>query len=400
MKILSINLWFDKYGHKTLAQLRSFAHFGYDTYAATIREENRQLKCEIYRVVFTGEDTGIQAVKQSGNLSDGKSCTLDTVSSAVINREAFGTAYFSAFRYLFDYASDNAFDIVYMRRLMSKIMYAGPHFRHLAAQCSIVYEIPTFPFDVPANFIYALRDRLEMFAYRRCKKYISVTSCCLYQHGRPDEDWLLFENGIDISNYTIHDVPPLDDPDSVINMLMIANMQSWHRSERILYALKDYSGKHRLRLIVASPGSKEYTSMQELAGELGISDMIEFNDFLPISRINEIAQTCHIAVGQLSGSEYGVMETHAIKHKDYCGLGLPMFSTCTDTSFPDGYPYYYFIKDTDAAIDLDAIIRWYENIRNDHPGYRREMYEHAKDHLQYNGYVKEILDRVNNECPG
>ena len=70
-----------------------------------------------------------------------------------------------------------------------------------------------------------------------------------------------------------------------------------------------------------------------------------------------------------------------------------MFSTCTDTSFPNDYPYYYFIGDTDGDIDLDAIIRWYENIREKHPDHRREMYEHARKHLQYDGYVREILNR-------
>ena len=50
MKILSINLWFDKYGHKTLAQLKAFRSFGFETYAATVIEVKRALKCEIYKV--------------------------------------------------------------------------------------------------------------------------------------------------------------------------------------------------------------------------------------------------------------------------------------------------------------------------------------------------------------
>ncbi|MCR5419589.1 MAG: hypothetical protein K6E98_01120 [Lachnospiraceae bacterium] len=372
MKILSVNLWFDKYGHKTLAQLKSFAHYGYDTYAATILNEKDGLRCEIYKV----------------------SDSVETVASGSFSKEAFGAAYFSAFRYLFDYCTDNDFDIVYMRRLMSKICYAGPHFKNLSKHCAIVYEFPTFPFDVPSGRLYALRDKLEMFIYRLCKKYISVTSCCLYQHGKPDADWLLFENGIDISNYTEHKMPPLLDEGATVNLLMIANMQSWHRSERILEAIRSYNGPHKLHLIVASPESKEYTDMQRLADEMGISKMIEFNGFLPLSQINKIAKDCHIAVGQLSGSEYGIMETHAIKHKDYCGLGLPMFSTCSDTSFPENYPFYFFLKNTDAPIDLDKIIKWYENIRTEYPEYRKEMYEHAKEHLQYHDYVSNILKRI------
>ena len=380
MKILSVNLWFDKYGHKTLAQLRAFADQGYETYAATVREEGRTLICQIYRVSFSS------GYRYNRDLSE--------VASETLPAEALGAAWFGAFRFLFDHAVTNDFDIVYFRRLMSKIAYAAPHFKHLKKSCAIIYEFPTFPFDVPENRLYAIRDKLEMFIYRRVKKHIALTSCCLYQHGKPDDDWLLFENGVDVSNYTLHNMPALEGDSSTVNMLMIANMQSWHRSERILYALRDYKGPHDLHLTVASPDSKEYDDMKKLADELNITGMITFNGFLPISKINELAEDCHIAVGQLSGSEYGVMETHAIKHKDYCGLGLPMFSTCTDTSFPDDYPYYYFIENTDGDIDLDAIIKWYEDIRKEHPEYRRDMYEHAKKYLQYDGYVREILDRL------
>ena len=380
MKILSVNLWFEKYGHKTIAQLKAFSHYNYDTYAATILEEDISLKCEIYKVDFPGN-------------------VLTTISTKAIKKEPFGIAYFAAFRFLYDYAYDNDFDIVYMRRLMSKIAYAGPHFKHLSGKCALVYEIPTFPFDVPANFLYALRDKLELLIYKRCRKHIAVTSTCLYQHGKVSKDWLLFENGIDIDNYTHHNVPPLEPVSSeasnkdntTVNFLMIANMQVWHRSERILYAIKNYSGKYNIHLTVASPESKEYSDMKDLAKELSIDSLIDFNGFLNIKEIDEIAENCHLAVGQLSGSEYGVMETHAIKHKDYCGLSLPMFSTCTDTSFPKDYPYYYFLEDTDADIDLAKIIDWYLNIRNNHPNYREEMYNHAKDNLQYDGYVKKYL---------
>lgn len=397
-KILSINLWFDKYGHKTLAQLKAFAGQGYETYAATIREEDGGLVCEIYRVSFSPESADESASAGSTPASEhsekAQPHTLTKAAGETLPKEAFGAAYFGAFRFIFDYACENDFDIVYFRRLMSKIAYAGPHFKHLKQSCSIVYEFPTFPFDVPANRLYAMRDKLEMFIYRRIKKHIAVTSCCLYQHGKPDDDWLLFENGIDISNYTVHEAPSLTGEEGTVSMLMIANMQSWHRSERILYAIRDYKGPHRLHLIVASPDSPEYEAMKKLASELGIDDRITFNGFLPITEINRLAGDCHLAVGQLSGSEYGVMETHAIKHKDYCGLGLPMFSTCTDTSFPDDYPYFYYIEDTDGDIDLDAIIKWYEKIRKDHPDYRQEMYDHAKKSLQYDGYVSNILERI------
>ena len=119
MKILSINLWFDKYGHKTLAQLKSFSQFGYDTYAATIIDKDRALLCEIYRVKCAKEDETRRNATETGF----EAYTIETIASEEIEKEAFGAAYFGAFRYIFDHACDNGFDIVYFRRLMSKIAF-------------------------------------------------------------------------------------------------------------------------------------------------------------------------------------------------------------------------------------------------------------------------------------
>lgn len=369
MKILSINLWFDKYGQKTIAELKSFAHFGYETFAATIRPADGVYKVIVYRVE-------------------------DRVTTEILSKDfkakPAGLSYLDAFKYLFKYAADNNYDIVYMRRLMSKIMYAAPYLGSLSKKASIVYEIPTYPFDIPANMLYGMRDKLELAALKRVSKYISVTSACVYQNAKVPTDWLTFENGLNISNFTETPVPELND---TISMLMIANMASWHRSERILHAIKNYSGPYKLHLVVASAESKEYSDMKELAKEMGISDSIDFLNFMPLPEINELAKNIHLAVGQLSGSEYGVMETHALKHKDYCALGLPTFSTCTDSSFMGDYPYYYFIEDTDADIDLDSIIKWYEEIHKD-SDYRSKMFKYAEDNLQFHSYVKNILDRL------
>ena len=114
MKTLSINLWVDKYGHKTLAQLKAFAGQGYETYAATVREEDKGLVCEIYRVSFISAagSTGGSLGPDTGSERNNKPYILNTVATEKVEKEAFGTAYFGAFRFLFDYAAENDFYIV------------------------------------------------------------------------------------------------------------------------------------------------------------------------------------------------------------------------------------------------------------------------------------------------
>ncbi len=380
MKVLSINLWFENYKPKTLAQLKSFAHFGYETYAATIIEKNGQLSCEIYRTVF------------SDNAAPESSCVLEMTEATSFDREAFGTAYFSAFRYLFDYAAANDFDIVYIRRLMSKLYYASPHFKHLAGKCKIVYEIPTYPLDTNETFLYRLRDSLEMMLYSRIKKHITLTAVILRKDMQLPDKWISFHNGIDISNYSVTPVPQLKDE---IHFIAVANMADWHRYDRMLHAMHKYHGKYSLHLTVVSPDNNTVANLRNLVYELGLSEQVEFAGKKELPEIRQLASSCHIGVGQLSYSSDCPPQINTLKTKDYCAMGLPFFTSCRDTSFEPDYPYAYVLNNMDDDLILEDIINWFEQIYTN-PSYKQEMYDYAEKNLQFNNLVKQIISVTQN----
>ena len=379
MKILSLNLWYEKYGNKTRAQLKSFRRLGFSTHVATI----------VY-----GPKLVIYSIS-------------DTDSTVIFEKNC--SSHKSAFLSLRDYCVKERYDIIYIRRLMSKLLYAVPFIKGVSKVTPLVYEIPTYPLDTGNSFLYAMRDFLEFKIYKLVNPFIKMTLVNLIDDIAIPENWTIFHNGIDIDNYDIPNKVMVDD---TIRFIIVANISEYHRYERMLYAMKEYIdvnaiadnlgdvdggskdvyGTYQISLIVISPDSPAYSSLKNLATELGIADYITFLNSLPISEIQKLANSCHIGVGQLSDSSKGSNLVNTLKSKDYCAMGIPFFSTCYDTSFEADFPYIFVTEDMDSDIDLSAVIEWFLEINED-PNYRQRMYDFAKENLQYDSLAREIVEK-------
>ena len=379
-KILSINLWYEKYGNKTRAQLKSFRKLGYATFVATIADG---LTVYVYElsdgVASSCKDSTVATVEQVNS-----NCNI------VFSKQC--TSYDEAFKTIFEYACEQKFDVIYIRRLMSKLLKASKYIKKASKQIPIAYEIPTYPLDTGGSFLYAARDFVEMTAYKLVNPYIQKTLVNLIAEQKIPDNWEVFHNGIDIDNYLQSESPELSD---TIKFIMVANISEYHHYERMLTAMKEYVDKknsqYQIHLTVISPDSPAYDSLKKQAEELGIEQMIDFMPSMTMPEIQKIANSCHIGVGQLSKSDKGSNLVNTLKSKDYCAMGIPFFSTCYDTSFEKDFKYIYVTSDMDSNINLDEIIDWYMNIRSD-TEYRSKMYNYAKNNLQFDKLAKQVDD--------
>lgn len=362
-KIISLNLWYEKYGNKTRAQLKSFRKAGFISDVATIISENKNLTLQVIRLSDTNSD--------------------EIIYSHVCS------SYRDAFNELFNYCISESYSVIYIRRLMSKLLYAAPFFRILSTELPIVYEIPTFPLDTGNGLLYSIRDTIEMMVYKFYNKYVKMTLVNFIDDKISlPVNWYTFHNALDIDNYAEASYPELN---GIVKMLIFANISEYHHYERVIDAIKKYNGKYKIELIVVSPESNALNLLKESAKRF---NNIKFLNSMPINQVQSISSICHIGVAQLSTSEKGSNLVNTLKSKDYCAMGLPFFSTCFDTSFEKNFPYTYVTESMDEEINLDKIIDWYINIRSD-KDYRHKMYEFAKNNLQYDKLVKQITETLN-----
>ena len=363
-KIISLNLWYEKYGNKTNAQLKSFRKLGYDTHVATIVSSGSSIRLNVFEL-FDSDSKPIFSLGFSN--------------------------YSSAFEYLFNYCIEQKYEFIYIRRLMSKLLSASKYFKMLSKSIPIVYEIPTYPLDTGNSILFKIRDFIEMSRYKSVNKYVALTLVNLIDDSVSlPNNWQIFHNALDIDNYHETAYPELSD---TIKFIIIANISEYHHYERMLYAMNLYSGKYSIELAIISPESNSCNNLKSLANTLNLNTKITFYDSLPLRDIQNIAKDYHIGIAQLSTSEKGSNLVNTLKSKDYCAMGLPFVSTCYDTSFEKDFPYAYVTQNMDDDINLDEIIDWYMSIRRN-INYRSDMYNYAKNNLQYDKFAQQIIDRL------
>lgn len=368
-KMLSINLWYHIYSAKTDAQLKSFRRFGYLTHVFTITKEKNMFSCQVYNITDKGKEAFFSASFRCGILN---------------------LSFFSIFKCMFQYIIENHYSFVYMRRLMSKLFFAAPYFKMLSMHVPIIYELPTYPFDKTNDFLYKIRDFLELKIFFLVEKYITQVLVVLRSNVPVKSSWIVFSNSIDISNYSLSAIPPLE---HTIEILAVSNMAVWHRYDRLLQSIYKYTGNYSIHLTMVSRDTPAYQNIKQLAHSLKLEDKIHFLSDLPLSEIANLSSTMHIGVGNLTYKESGIELISSLKTKDYCAMGLPFFSSCKDTCFPAVFPYHYLIDNSTYEIDLNSIIHWYEQIRlNTH--YREEMYHYAEKNLQFDSVASRILNSI------
>lgn len=363
LKMLSINLWYEMYKNKTDMQMKSFRGLGFDTFAATIVSKNNELLLQVYHA------------------------TNDSIS---LVKETKFSGYKEAFKHLFDYCKEEKFDFVYIRRLMSKILFAYPYFKQLSKVAKIVYEIPTYPLDKSFDIKLTARNIIEFSVFNLVEKHISLVPVVLCDRVKVKDKWMPFLNSIDIDNYHVEDVPELTD---TINLFVSSNLAPSHAIERLFYAIKNYSGKLKIHVTIVSRDTPSYAKAKEKAKELQITDCITFMSEKTLDEVVSLGSKMHIGVGILTYNEPSRTLDTSLKTKDYCAIGLPFFSSCEDLSFEQPFPYHYIVNNDSFDFDLNDIVEWYLDIRKD-PEYKQKMYQYAKDNLQYDKYAKLIVEKL------
>lgn len=367
MKMLSVNLWYNKYSSKTNMQLQSYRKLGFCTHLFTIIKQDNTLHAQIHDVTETDS-----------------SLIYDLEYSAYFKP----FVYYSIFKDLSRYIS--SYDFIYIRRLMSKIFFIVPFMQEINKNTKVIYEFPTFPFDKNVSVIYKIRDFFELRSYNLIRKYVDLTLAIPTDHKKINKEWLCISNYIDISEFML---PPKMYTTSTIHFLIVANMARWHGYKRFLESMRNYNGENKIMLTVVSAETPDYIIFKETVQQYNLSNSVTCLPQMNLSQIQEIASDCHIGVGFLSDSSSGIKEISSLKHRDYAAMGLPFFTTINDFSFKDKCPYYYKIENPDVQINLDVIIDWFLDISVD-PNYKIKMYEYARDNLQYYNVAKEIVARL------
>lgn len=382
-KILYLTISYKHYSKKIHGQIHAFSRSG----------------SEVFLCCYHGKEEAYQLLRYLGE-KDGE--YLFETYFSVKKKQGYRTCFLFAREVLARFS----FDMVYIRRLGISVLFYGRLIRQIKkAGIQLIYEIPTYPFEMQDHWKKAVAQKLEVtflehavFPYADCiPVYCSRVSPPMRKH------MLAVENSVEAAFYTGYRNLGYPEGGKELRMLAIAYVQKWHGYDILLRSMRAYQGDWRLSFTLCGNPTEETHSLKILAQELGLEN-VSFVREEEMGDPQAFFSGFHLGIGALGigrkgrkkkaeedgeeeGEEY--LDT-SIKNKEYCAMGLPFIHGDRDISFDHHQPFHYQAGIRDGMLDLEAVIRWYSGLEKQ--GLRRKMHRYAEDNLDFMVNIRKILD--------
>jgi glycosyltransferase involved in cell wall biosynthesis len=234
------------------------------------------------------------------------------------------------------------------------------------------------------NYVYLLND---FFFGDDIRKYTDgivgvtdqITRYEVTRSGDPEKPHITIGNGINVETVNVHQQVPYSGEE--LRLLCVANFNRWHGLDRLIRGIGTYRGPTRITLDIAGDGS-ELPYFKKIIHELAITDKVKFHGLTIGTDLDNLFNTCHIAVGSLGMHRKGLTQTSELKAREYCARGIPYIISCSDPDFPDDFPYICRFPSNESEIDVEMIIEFAQKVYQD-PDYPFKMRAYAVEHLDW-----------------
>lgn len=288
-----------------------------------------------------------------------------------IAKKNYFTLFFS---YLFSKKSfdlsgfkNKKYDYVYIRALnptCRAVIELLKLLRKNNSDCKIIYEIPTYPYDLEHK---SIRQRAVLFIdkFWRKKLHLYVDRIATLT-----DDKIIFgcktikiTNGTDINSIPICKKNIFDEKN--INLIAVAQFAFWHGYERVIEGLHKY-GKENVALHLVGFGS-ELEKYKNLVKKYDLEDQVIFYGALSGDALTAVFDQTDIALCSLACHKKNIYMVSELKSREYLCRGLPIVTSTKIDIVPDDFKYALHVPEDDSAIDIQEIIDFakkvYENGR-------------------------------------
>ncbi len=225
-----------------------------------------------------------------------------------------------------------------------------------------------------------------------------ITTYQLVKYRDPKKPHITIGNGIDVNSVPLR-ILSIDNLNE-LHLLFVANVSRWHGVDRLIKGLAAYRGPMNITLHIAGDGA-ELQNLKRIVSELKLSKQVIFHGFTTGKDLDDLFNTCHIAVGSLGIHRIGLTESSTLKVREYCARGIPWIIACKDPDFPEDFPYIYRIPADESPVSIEEVIKFAERMYAD-PDHPQKMRAYALDHLDWSVKMKKLktfLESLVDESP-
>jgi len=154
----------------------------------------------------------------------------------------------------------------------------------------------------------------------------------------------LYSNGIDMGRYVA--LPDRRNPNVINAAFVCSQFSSWHGLDRLLESL-DKTCEHHLAVnligIVPEDLVAQIDRNPHLKRIIRVHGPLSYRDY------EDTLAGCDVGIGSLAMDRGGLREGSTLKVREYLALGLPVYATHSDPSFPATFPYLLQDDEIDIA---------------------------------------------------
>ena len=245
---------------------------------------------------------------------------------------------------------------------------------------TVVIEMPTFPYDQQASNNKNIVSQFNFFQDKHYRKYLmSISTDCHY----PDHKLLL------CCTLRIYNKD--------INLIAVARVQRDHGYDRIIEGMKVYydnnvSPKVKINLHIVGSGEAE-SELKKLVMKYSLSQYVYFHGVKTGNELEKLYLSSQIGVGCLGIFRSGLNAISALKNKEYCAVGIPIFGSAIDNSIPVGADYYKMIQNDDSPVNMNDIIQFFDYIKK-HPEMHSQMRNLAENELSWEKQLQIVINEL------
>lgn len=294
---------------------------------------------------------------------------------------------------------------VYIRRTTADrgFLQFIKHIRNTYADCKIIIEIMSFPYDKEEFFngIYWPYYFKESLNRRKYKLYVDrfVTF---------SDNEMIFGvktirtlNGIDVGR-----ISPVSGKrkSSNINLIGVAGMCPFHGYERLIDGLYQYyqrNGNRKIVIHLVGDGP-EIPKYKSITKKCHLESQVIFYGKKTGKELDEIYEGMDVAISSLGLYKLGVDRISSLKLNEYLAKGLPVVAGCNTVALTDKNSKYYLqFKNDDSAIDIFKIVDFYDAIYDGNKQGREivdEIRQLAYETVDISVTMRGVKDYIEKDC--
>ena len=290
---------------------------------------------------------------------------------------------------------EKKYDFIFIRYMLSNYFFVQflQKIKEINSKIKIVIEFPTMPYDDEIKNSRILK--IDIYYRKLLNKYVDLAISYNKMEKVLGIRAFVIGNGIEIEGKDVLKYKDMDE--NKIKLIGVGSIARWHGYDRVIKGIGKYNLRNKqynIEFTIVGEG-EEVKNLVNIINDLNINDYVRVIGYKKGEELFKLYEEADIGIGTLNRSRINLKDGSALKHREYCCVGLPFLYAGDDIDFDENFEYALKIDDDEEDVNIESVIEFIKS-RKSNKLYPIDMRKYAELHLDWNSKVKRIIDQIYN----